>query len=272
MSMNKNLPIAVIDSGLGGLTVYKELKKLLPHEQFLFVGDNLHAPYGPKSAEELKRYFWEILTFLEKKLVKIVVVACHTLSTLIHEESGFAKALKCFSFPIIGMVEASVEAVIESNRKKCIVLGTLKTIQSNVYSKALADVHGFSSFGVAAPQLASSIEKNLYQLNLTEIVLQEIFNGPSLESVDCLLLACTHYPIVKEMIEKKLPKTVTVIDPSLHVAKKVFHFLNFRNLLADCFQKNDRFFLSKEDSDFVKKMEAILAKEIFVDFIPNQLK
>lgn len=270
--MNKNLPIAVIDSGLGGLTVYKELKQLLPCEQFLFVGDNLHAPYGLKSSKELKQYLFEILTFLEKKSVKLVVVACHTLSTLIHEECDFAARLKCFSFSIIGMVEASVEAVIQTNRKKCVILGTLKTIQSNVYSKALVDLQGFSSFGVAALQLASSIEKNLDQLDLIESVLQEVFSYQTLDEADCLLLACTHYPIVKHLIEKKLPKTIVVIDPSVHVAKKVVHFLNEKTLHAQTVPKKDCFFLSKKDVDFVKKMKAILGEKIFVEFISIQLK
>lgn len=238
--------IAIFDSGLGGLTVFKAIKHLLPHESIIYLADNERVPYGPLSSETIVQYTREAISFLEKLNVKMVVLACHTASVCAENEK--------FSLPIHGMIHGGVQAVRVAGAKKIGILGTEKTIQSGIYQNAFADLEVIS---IACPKLAAQIEAQAKNL---EDVVQEYIK-PIQNEVDAILLACTHYPLIVDVF-KKLLGEVPILDPAEKTALEIKASLQGKKLLNTEGNPVHQFYVTKDAKNFGKNASFLLQEEI----------
>lgn len=221
--------IGVFDSGFGGLTVLKALLEVLPAADYLYFGDTARLPYGSKSAGTVARYAVEAARFLEDQGAQILVIACNTATALALERIVLASHV-----PVIGVVEPGAEAAgAASTRKKVVVIGTEATVASHAYQKALLE-RGLAAHEKACPLLVPLVEEGWTEHEVTErvarIYLSEAFSG-GFEDADVLLLGCTHYPLLKPLLQKVAPGHVTIVDSAESTAHTVAEA--FGNYKAD---------------------------------------
>ena len=247
--MNSRRPIGIFDSGVGGLTVLKEIKKRLPHENIIYFGDTKHLPYGSKSKETVTRLSTENVQFLLRKNVKFVIVACNTSSAL-----SLKLLQKYYSVPMLGVVEPGALSAVRSSKSGRIgVIGTKGTIESLAYNKALLKNRpNLKIFGKACPLFVPLVEEGWLNSNITELVVKEylkVFKG---KKIDTLVLGCTHYPFLKPVISRVL-KDVKLIDSATETAKAVEKVLTDKNLL-NCGRRkgNCSFYVSDAPEKFKK--------------------
>lgn len=222
----KNAPIGVFDSGVGGLSVLKKLKDILPHENFIYVGDTARAPYGIRPDTQIREFVEEILDYFEEKEVKLVVVACNTITML-----GIDSLKKKHSFDLIGMEKDSHLLVKTSKIKRVGVLATNFTVNSGFHKKEVLELDPeFKVFYQACNDFVPIIEKGEFNSFKKDLAVKK-YVKPLLESgVDTVLLACTHYPFLQKDIEKELGEAVTVIDPAEATSNIVKKYLEFKGL------------------------------------------
>ena len=211
--------IGLFDSGVGGLTVLKDLLEVVPEADYLYFGDTARLPYGSKSAETVSKYAILAARHLEQNHAQMLVIACNTASALALD--FIAQAVEV---PVIGVVEPGAEqAALESKKRKAVVLGTQATISSHAYLKALA-ARGIEAREKACPLLVPLVEEGWIEHPVTEqvsrIYLDEAFSG-GYESADTLLLGCTHYPLLKPLLGRLAPQHVAVIDSAQSTAQAV---------------------------------------------------
>ena len=219
-------PIGVIDSGVGGLSVLKCLKKAMPGEDFIYVGDTARTPYGSRSEEEIRCFVEEMLTWLEGQGVKLVVVACNTLTML-----GIDSLQKAHPFILVGMSKGERLLLAASRSKKIGVLATQFTISTEAHKKAILAVDAAAEiYGVACPKFVPLIEGEGFD---NPALLEGIIEYTDLlkrHEVDALILGCTHYPFIKEKIAQAMGNEVAVIDPAEETAKLAANALHKYNL------------------------------------------
>jgi len=214
-SFSPERPIGAFDSGVGGLTVVKAMRELLPAEDILYLGDTARVPYGNKSPETIIRYSREIMTYLRANDVKAVVVACNTASA--HALSILQKEA---DIPVIGVIVPGVEAALAATRNKRIgIIGTQGTIQSAAYQTLLQrwepDV---TITAVATPLLVSLVEEDWLSHPATQLILEEYLAPMKAAQVDTVVLACTHYPLLKPMAQRVLGPDVVLVDSAHNAA------------------------------------------------------
>lgn len=208
--MKKTAPIGVIDSGVGGLSVLKCLHKNLPCEDFIYLGDTARTPYGSRSADEVKRFTGEMLDWLEAQGVKLVVIACNTITV-----TGVDELAKGRPFAIVGMSKGEKLVLEASKNKKIGVLATAFTISTGAHKKAIlavdsgADVHP-----VACPKFVPLIEGEQFGSAELTSAIREYVEPLVKSGVDTIILSCTHFPFVEEKIREIAGSGVTVIDPA----------------------------------------------------------
>jgi len=208
-------PIGAFDSGVGGLTVVHAMRKLLPSEDILYLGDTARVPYGNKSPDTIIRYSREIMVYLRSHGVKAVVVACNTASA--HALSILQKEA---DIPVIGVISPGVEAALAATRNGRIgVIGTQGTIQSEAYQNLLRKSRpGVVITAVAAPLLVSLVEENWLSHPATQLILEEYLAPMKAARVDTVVLACTHYPLLKSLAQKVLGPEVVLVDSAQNAA------------------------------------------------------
>ena len=222
-----NRPIGVFDSGLGGLTVVRALKKLLPNESIIYFGDTARLPYGVKSNDLVKQYSIQITKFLIQKNAKIIIIACNTATAT---ALNILKS-KFSSIPIIGVIEPGVEhAILKTNNKNIGVIGTIATISSGAYKESIKKIDSeIDVISKACPLFVPFVEEGwTYGAAISEITAHylSIFKN----NVDILILGCTHYPLLKNIISKET-KHITLVDSASAVAKNTYKVLQDNNLL-----------------------------------------
>ena len=263
-----NRPIGVFDSGVGGLTVVKELMRELPNENIIYFGDTARVPYGSKSIKTIERFSLEILNFLLKQNVKAVVIACNSAS------AAALKLLQDISpVPVYGVVDAGVYAALEVTRNNKIgIVGTKATIRTNAHRNLFMEHKtGLKLFTQACPLFVPLIEEGMLQSQITENVIQEYLKELKNEKIDTLFLGCTHYPLLKERIESFLGPTIKTIDPAIMLAKQIKE----NPLLNNAKNKtvSYKFFVSDVPEDFLSisarflEMERINVEKIVLDEI-----
>jgi glutamate racemase len=214
--------IGVFDSGFGGLTVLKALTEVFPEAGYLYFGDTARLPYGSKSAETVARYACEAAKFLERQGAELLVIACNTATAL-----ALPKIHEAVSVPVLGVVEPGAQrAHAASKSGKAVVIGTEATISSHAYREALAAL-GIESLEKACPLLVPLVEEGWVDHPVTEevacIYLKEAFRD-GFASADVLLLGCTHYPLLKPVLQRVVPVGVTLVDSAESVALAVLNF------------------------------------------------
>lgn len=224
--LNQKKTIGVIDSGIGGLTVVRELQRLLPREDIIYFGDSANCPYGNKTSDQIFELSRNMLTFLGENEVKCVAVACNTISTL-------ADRLRpCFDFQIVSIVEEAAKYVVRENLEAVGLIGTEFTVASGKYDELIHMGNpACRVVGKGSPLLAALVDRgdfNQHDINL-EITTQ-VSDILSREQVGYLILGCTHYPIVEENFRECFPK-LELINPALEQAKAVQSYLDVQAAL-----------------------------------------
>lgn len=219
---SKNPPIGVFDSGIGGLTVVAELRRALPSERILYVGDTARVPYGGKSPETVTRYAREISELLAGEQAKLIVVACNTASAL-----ALPSLAPGSPIPMIGVLEPGAAAAVKATKTgKIGVIGTRATIASDAYGKAIRRINpALQVTAVACPLLVPLIEEGLFEDGVTETLLRRYLEPMLAQGIDTLVLGCTHYPLLKKTIARICGPGVTLVDSAENCALAVMKLL-----------------------------------------------
>jgi len=254
--------IGVFDSGVGGLTVVKEIKKILPETPIVYFGDTARLPYGNKSQETIQKYSAEIVDFLKSKGCKTIVVACNSASAL----AGDYIRKKYPDLKIYDVVSSGAEAVAEATKtKKVGVIGTTATINSSIYRKKIAEIDPeVEVFMKACPLFVPLVEENWIHRPETRKIARIYLRDLKLKKVDALLLGCTHYPLLEKMIAGVMGRRTKVIASGRKLAEKLRKELGpARNPAKwDSEAGRDEYFVSDLTPHFEKLAERILGKSV----------
>ena len=227
--MNRNFPIGIFDSGVGGLTVYKALHERLPNERFVYLGDTARVPYGTKSLATVERYAVENSRFLESHGIKLLVVACNTASAL-----ALPAIRKAIKVPVIGVIEPGSRAAVDVAQGGNIgVIATEATIQSGAYGKAIAAMGSAGNvIERACPLFVPLAEEGWASSDVARIVARDYLSDLSNTSLAALVLGCTHYPILSDVISETVGTGVNLIDSGAATAGEVESLLHASGLAA----------------------------------------
>lgn len=256
-----NRPIGVFDSGLGGLTVVKAFLRHLPEEPIVYFGDTARVPYGTKSKETITRFSGEIIRFLRKHDVKMVVIACHTASAL-----ALDSVIAEFpGLPILGVVDPASRKAVEASRSKRIgVIGTRSTVSSGSFERAIYGLEPDARvFSQACPLFVPLVEEGWRTGDVVDAVVHKYIDPLAKENIDSLILGCTHYPILAERIAAALPAGVTLVDPAEETALSAKFVLKELGLSAAPGAAGTlKCFVSDDASSFRRLGEAFLGRPI----------
>ena len=229
MRQPSELPIGVFDSGIGGLTVARQIRRVLPLEDLIYLGDTARVPYGTKSPEAVIRFACEDTRFLLHQGVKAVVVACNTASAW-----ALPALQEQFQVPVFGVVEPGVRAALKTPGSERIgIIGTTATIRSQAYRRAILERQpGVKVFSRACPLLVPLVEEGWVSHRITRMVLAEYLRPLLQKRVGVLVLACTHYPLLKRVLRLELRGRATLVDSAESCAKSLKEELAKRKLLC----------------------------------------
>ncbi len=241
--MSNNNPIGFLDSGVGGLTVVKEAIKQLPNETIYYVGDTLRCPYGPRPIEQIKEFTWEMINFLLKKNVKMIVIACNTATAVALEDIK-----KTIRIPVVGVINPGARAAIKlTNNNKIGVIGTVGTINSGEYESSIhKKAPKTEVYGLTCPKFVPIVESMEYNSKIAETVVHETLSDFEGKNIDTLVLGCTHYPLLRPLIQKEMGDNVALIDSGAEQVSEVSMLLDYYNISADATEeeKNHEFFMT----------------------------
>lgn len=254
--LQQDLPIGIFDSGVGGLSVLKHLKKLLPSENFIYLGDAARTPYGTKGANTILQYSKECVQYLEFCQVKLIVVACNTASSI-----AVPRLKQEHSLPIIGMIETA-----SSKAEKVAVLGTKATIKSNAYQeKLLSDDSKIEILGRACPLFVPLVEEGLFNGDIVDRVIEMYLADIKAEEPEEVLLACTHYPLLRPAIERYFGLTTAIIDCGEAAAKGVKEALMRSNMLRQDGSEGKTSYRVTDDVERFKMVGKLFLGDILTD-------
>ena len=262
-------PIGIFDSGIGGLTVARAVAQRLPHERLVYFGDTAHLPYGEKSTAAIQAYSVKICDVLLRQQCKLILIACNSASAAAYElvrEYVGSKAL------VVGMIDPVVQYVGQ-HYAGCPVglIGTKQTIGSNIYRKKIdqldqhVDLHT-----LATPLLIPMIEEGFFNGRVSEEIIRTYLDHPALQGIDALLLACTHFPLIKPQIEAYYQGRVAVLDPSDVVAAAVAEQLTTRRLLASPSEAlpQHHFYVSDFTRSFEESTRIFFGQQVQLEHYP----
>jgi glutamate racemase len=227
--MSDPRPVGVFDSGVGGLTVLRELQRQLPSESTIYFGDLGHFPYGPRYQAQVRQFALRIIRFLEELDVKLVVIACNTATA-----AALNAAREIFDIPIVGVITPGAQAAVAATRNRRVaVISTEGTFQSGEYLHAIKEAN--PTIGVlpkVAPELVDLVERGLADSPQAEAALRDTLGEIEDYQADTLILGCTHYPLLRPLIRKLTGDRMTVIDSAETTAQKVARILTANGLSA----------------------------------------
>lgn len=260
----KNQAIGVFDSGVGGLTVLKEIVKLLPNEEIVYFGDTARVPYGEKRPETIITYSIENALFLMQHEIKVLVVACNTASAFaIHKLSHL------FHIPVIGVIEPGAKKAVSATKNgRIAVLGTRGTIQSGAYQQEIQK-RRVDSFvlPISCPLLVPLVEERYLSHPATKMIIKEYLAPIKDHGIDTVLLGCTHYPLLQELIQEEVGDHVTVVDSATLLAENLKSVLFEKELENLSGKSTCRYFVSDDPEKF-----SLLATSLFNEPIGNVIK
>ena len=228
--ISASAPIGVFDSGIGGLTVAAAIQRLLPAESMVYFGDTAHLPYGDKSEAAIQAFSIKIADVLLKKGCKVIVIACNSASSAAYE---LLREYVHNEAQVINVIDPMIELVTRSFAgRKVGLIGTKRTVQSGIYSKKIQEADPSITLSpLATPLLAPMIEEGYFNNKISHEIVEEYLRDPSLNNIDALILACTHYPLIKDEIAAVYQHKVAILDSSEVVALALKEYLSGRNLL-----------------------------------------
>ena len=255
-----NRPIGVFDSGVGGLTVVKQLMKKLPSESIIYFGDTARIPYGTKSEEIVQRFALEDSAFLLEKQVKMIVVACNTASAV-----ALKMLRNILEVPVIGVIEPGARAAVEYTRNGRIgVIGTAGTIRSGRYRREILLLSKeMQIISQPCPLFVPLVEEGWIEDEATYLIARRYLQSISENKADTLILGCTHYPLLKNVIRKVVGSKVRLVDSGVETAETVKRVLEENNLFASPqHQPEHQFYLSDLPYKFQEIAERFLERSI----------
>ncbi|MBF0345795.1 MAG: glutamate racemase [Nitrospirae bacterium] len=221
-------PIGIFDSGIGGLTVLREVHRQLPAESTIYLGDTARVPYGIRSPETVKRYSLQNSMYLMDMGIKLLIIACNTSSAI-----SLYSIRNVLDIPVLGVIEPGAKAAVAATRNGNIgVIGTEVTIKSGAYRRA---IHGHNGgivvYEQSCPLFVPLVEEGWLNDDITESVARRYLKGLKLYGIDTLVLGCTHYPLLKDVLRKVMGDDIVLIDSGIEKAKNVRNILKDLNLL-----------------------------------------
>ncbi|MDE6607223.1 MAG: glutamate racemase [Lachnospiraceae bacterium] len=252
-------PIGVFDSGVGGLTVAREIMRQIPNEKIVYFGDTARVPYGSKSRDTVTRYSRQIVRFLQAQEVKAIVVACNTASAYALDELE-----KEIDIPILGVVKPGAKVAAEATKNgKIGVIGTEGTINSRIYTTYIKQINeSFNVIGKACPLFVPLVEEGLLKDPVTDEIAMRYLSELIDLDIDTLILGCTHYPLIRSTVGKVVGDQVTLVNPAYETARELKEMLKAEELLNQnemgLGENKYRFFVSDGAEKFKQFATSIL--------------
>ncbi|AXH99375.1 glutamate racemase [Sporosarcina sp. PTS2304] len=224
-----NAPIGVIDSGVGGLTVVRELRKYLPDEPIVYIGDDARCPYGPRPAEEVLQFTMEMVESLAQMGVKMVVIACNTATAIALEE-----VQKRYDFPVIGVIQPGARAAVKASLTgEIAVLGTMGTVNSKAYDHAIQRLQPQATiYSLACPGFVPIVESGAYRSLQARMIVDQTLQSLQASSFDTVILGCTHYPLLQEHIEDHFLHNKQIISSAVETVVDIERILTEKHILS----------------------------------------
>lgn len=261
--MDRNAPIGVFDSGVGGLTVAREIMRQMPDERIVYFGDTARVPYGSKSRDTVIRYSRQIIRFLETKHVKAIVIACNTASAYALET-----VKQELNIPIIGVIESGARTAVEATRNGRIgVIGTEATIGTGIYTEVMKQLRpGICVTSKPCPLFVPLVEEGLTHDSVTDEIASRYLSCMKGRYIDTLVLGCTHYPLLRSTLRRLMGDEVTLVNPAYETAIELKRLLEEQGLeripAADTDGEQYEFYVSDLADKFTSFATAILPKEV----------
>ncbi len=253
--------IGIFDSGIGGLTVVKAIMEQLPEYDIVYFGDTARTPYGSKSGDTVSGYAVENTDFLVGKGARVIVVACNSASSV-----AMDRLHKAYDGPIFEVITPAVEMAVATSMKQHIgVIGTRATVNSGIYTRKITNSRPDAKvYSAACPLLVPLVEEGWLKRPETRMIVKKYLLPLKVRQIDTLILGCTHYPLLKPIIQSKIGKRVKIIDSSIAVAGKVKQFMDQYPEISAGMEKNGRsqFFVSDVTTQFEKIARLLLKKDI----------
>ena len=258
----KTAPVGIFDSGVGGLTVMREVVKQLPDEKIVYFGDTARVPYGSKSQKTIIHFSEQIIRFLKTKEVKAIVIACNTASAL-----ALDAVRDEFDIPIIGVVIPGARAAVSvSENKKVGVIGTEATVLSGMYSKVINSMDSeIEVVEKACPLFVPLVEEGLRDHKVMGEIIEYYLESMKNTDIDSIILGCTHYPLIRHSISRYLGETIKIVNPAYEAARDLKELLESSGILNDVkddTEKQYQFFVSDEAEKFRNFANTVMPFEI----------
>lgn len=258
--------VGLLDSGLGGLSVYKELKIQLPLEQIIYYGDTIHSPYGEKTDKQILSYVISIIDFLVQKEIKLIIIGCNTATTVALE-----KTKDRYNIPIIGIIQAGAQEAIRKTRNKRIgIIGTKVTIRNKIYERTIKEIDSdiIIYSNACSNQIIREMEEHsLKNENSIKELLKECIKPLLKNKIDTLVWGCTHYPFLKKYLDQEIYSDITMINPAeatIREAKRLLEKLQLNHSHIN--KKEDIFFISGDTNLFAEAAYKLLG------FLPGKFQ
>jgi len=260
--IDKNAPVGVFDSGVGGLTVAREIMRNLPSEKIVYFGDTARVPYGSKSKDTVIRYSSQIVHFLREQNVKAIVIACNTASAFALEA-----VQDKLDIPVLGVIEAGARVAAEETKNKRVgVIGTVGTVGSGIHESYLKRLNPeITVIGKACPLFVPLVEEGWLHDPVTVEVASRYLQELKDEQVDTLILGCTHYPLIRSTIQEVMGEKVRLVNPAYETALELKSLLTKMDLLSTGEQQAEfpyRFYVSDLADEFKEFANSILPYDV----------
>lgn len=262
IDVKKTAPIGVFDSGVGGLTVAREIMRNLPKEDIVYFGDTARVPYGSKSKDNIIRFSRQIIHFLQTKGVKAIVIACNTASAL-----ALDTVKDEFDIPIIGVVEPGARAALTvTENQKIGVIGTEATVRSSMYEKIIHEINpGVSVLAKACPLFVPLVEEGFKNHKVTDEIIEYYLEELKKSDIDALILGCTHYPLLRSKIREYVGEKITLVNPAYETAmdlKRILKEMDMENPDVEGDHGSYSFYVSDAADKFKQFANSILPYDI----------
>lgn len=267
MKNSENGPIGIFDSGIGGLTVAKAIHEHFPNESIVYFGDTAHLPYGDKSEAAIQAYSIRIADLLLKMGCKVIVIACNSASSASYE---LLKEYVNNQAHVINVIDPMVEFVAkELGDKRIGLIGTKRTVQSGIYQKKLVAINPSSTLhSLATPLLAPMIEEGFYNSQISHEIVWNYLSDPILHSIDALILACTHYPLIRNEINEFYKGKVRILDSTQIIVETLEDYLITNQLLRASENPELQFLVSDYTESFEASTQIFFHQKVSLKWHP----
>jgi glutamate racemase len=244
-------PIGVIDSGVGGLTVAKEIMRQLPKEQIIYLGDTARCPYGPRPVQEIRQFTWEMTNYLLQYNIKMLVIACNTATAVVLEEIR-----EQLDIPVLGVVHPGARAALKATKNGNIgVIGTVGTVKSGAYERALKSINPHVHVeSLACPKFVPLVESGNFEGEEARKIVAESLEPFKSSNMDVLILGCTHYPLLSPLIKEYMGKRVKLICSGAETAREVSAILHHSHLLYTGEREEKHLFFTTGPKELFEKI------------------